>query len=144
MSWIWPRQGYFSLESRKGTQPGRLTPPGQTEPGIPYHVPPCWVPLGGELWGGNSLTARKGAAAVRFGRAVLFCGLCSVSFCCVFSLSVSLLFLFPLFAIVLNCPYPDSPVSACFFPFPSAPRWREVQPRGAFVADRRQTITNVL
>jgi len=39
----------------------------------------------------------------------------------VFSLSVSLLFLFPLFAVLLNCPYPDPPVFACFFPFSSAP-----------------------
>ena len=41
------------------------------------------------------------------------CGSCGL--CCVFSLSVSLLFLFPLFAVLLNCPYPDPPVSACFF-----------------------------
>jgi len=57
------------------------------------------------------------------------CGLCRV-----FSLSVSLLFLFPLFAVLLNYPYPDPPISACFFPFSSAPRWGEGQPRGAFVA----------
>jgi len=60
--------------------------------------------------------------------------------CCVFSLSVSLLFLFPLFAVLLNYPYPDPPVSACFFPFSSAP-WRgEGRPRGAFVTGRSQTI----
>jgi len=35
--------------------------------------------------------------------------------CFVFSLSVSLLLLFPLFAVLLNCPYPDPPVSACLF-----------------------------
>jgi len=35
--------------------------------------------------------------------------------CCVFSLFVLLLLLFPLFAVLLNCPYPDPPVSACFF-----------------------------
>jgi len=67
------------------------------------------------------------------------CGLCGL--CCGFSLSVSLLLLFPLFAVLLNCPYPDPPVSACFFPFSSAP-WRgEGRPRGAFVAGRSQTIT---
>jgi len=44
-----------------------------------------------------------------------FCGLC-----CVFSLSASLLLLFPLFAVLLNCPYLDPPVSACFFPSSSA------------------------
>jgi len=34
---------------QKGAQPGGLTQPqpGQTEPGIPYHVPSCWVPVGG-------------------------------------------------------------------------------------------------
>jgi len=36
-----------------------------------------------------------------------------------FSLSVSLLFLFPLFAVLLNCLYPDPLVSACFFTFSS-------------------------
>jgi len=44
-----------------------------------------------------------------------------------------LLLLFPLFAVLLNCPYPDPPVSAFFFPFSA--RWRgEGRPRGAFVA----------
>jgi len=60
---------------------------------------------------------------------------------CVFSLSVSLLLLFPSFAVLLNCPYPDPPVSACFFPFSSAPQWGEGRPRGPFVASRSQTIT---
>jgi len=41
--------------------------------------------------------------------------------CCVFSLFVKLLFLFPLFAVLLNCPYPDPPVSTCFFFFHSPP-----------------------
>jgi len=68
-------------------------------------------------------------------------GLCGL--CCVFSLSVSLLFLFPLFAVLLNCPYPDPPVSACFFPFSSAPRRGEGRPRGAFVSSRSQTITTL-
>jgi len=30
-----------------------LTPPGQTEPGIPYHVPSCWVPVEGGRRGGD-------------------------------------------------------------------------------------------
>jgi len=64
--------------------------------------------------------------------------------CCVSSLSVSLLLLFPLFAVLLNCPYPDPPVSACFFPFSSAPQRGEGRPRGAFVAGRSQTITHLL
>ena len=53
---------------------------------------------------------------------------------CVFSLSVLLLLLLPLFAVLLNCLYPDPPVSACFFPFSSTPRRGEGRPRGAFVA----------
>ena len=53
---------------------------------------------------------------------------------CVYSLSVSLLLLFPLSAVLLNCPYPDPPVSACFFPFSSAPQQGEGGPRGPFVA----------
>jgi len=69
--------------------------------------------------------------------------LCSAGLFCVFPFSVSLLFLFPLFAVLLNCPYPDPPVSACCFPFFSAP-WRgEGRPHGAFVAGRSQTITLV-
>jgi len=45
-----------------------------------------------------------------------------------------LLLLFPLFAVLLNCPYPDPPVSACFFSFSSARRRGEGRPHGAFVA----------
>jgi len=45
------------------------------------------------------------------------------------------------FAVLLNCPYPDPLVSACFFPFSSAPRQGEGRPRGAFVASHSQTIT---
>jgi len=92
---------------------------------------------GGELGSGNSIVARERAAAVVVDsgsvvRSVLFC---------VFPLSVSLLLLFPLFAVLLNCPYPDPLVSACFFPFSSATRWGEWLPCGAFVASRSQTIT---
>ena len=94
----------------------------------------------GFRWGGAGrweLTRGSGVSGTsRGGRLSQLCGLC-----CVFSLSVSLLFLFPLFAVLLNCPYPDPPVSACFFPFSSAPRRGEGQPHGAFVAGRSQTIT---
>jgi len=61
--------------------------------------------------------------------------------CCVFPLSVSLLFLLPLFAVLLNCPYPDPPVSACFFPFSSTPRQGEGRLRDAFVDGCSQTLT---
>jgi len=95
--------------------PGRGTA-GRADPTWPnrarYSIP-CAIMLGsggGELGGGNSLTAReRGAAAVvesgSVVRSVLFC---------VFPLSVSLLFLFPLFAVLLNCPYPDPPVFCLF------------------------------
>jgi len=52
------------------------------------------------------------------------------------------LLLFPLFVLLLNCPYPDPPVflpvSFCSAPCPSR---GEGQPCGPFVADRSQTIT---
>ena len=121
----------------EGAQPGGLTPPGQTEPGIPYPVLSRWVLVGGELGGGNSLAARERGR--RCGPGERLCGLCGL--CCVFSWSVPLLFLFPLFAVLLNCPYPDPPVSACFLPFSSTPRRGEGRPRGAFVAGRSQTRT---
>jgi len=129
------RTGLIFTGIQEGTQPGGLTPPGQTEQGIPYHVPSCWVPVGGS-WAAE-LT--RGSGAHGDGSGERLCGLCGL--CCVFSSSVSLLFLFPLFAVLLNCPYPDPPFSACFFPFSSAPRWGEGRPRGAFVAGRSQTIT---
>jgi len=108
------RTGLIFTRIQEGAQPGGLTQPqpGQTEPGIPYHVPSRWVLEGGGRRGRNSLAAREHAAPVLSGRAGLFCGL----FCRDFSLSVSLLLLFPLFAVLLNCLHPDSPVSACFLP----------------------------
>jgi len=132
------RTGLIFTGIQEGTQPGGLTQPqpGQTEQGIPYHVPSCWVPVGG-TWAAGTLS-RLGSVRWHSWRAAL-CGSCGL--CCVFSLSVWLLFLFPLFSVLLNCPYPDPPVSACFFPFSSAPWQGEGQPRGAFVASRSQTIT---
>jgi len=86
----------------------------------------------GELGGGNSLAAQECAAAAGSESV----SLCSVGLFCVFPLSVSLLFLFPLFAVLVNCPYPDPPVSACFFPLSSTPQWGEGRSHGAFVASR--------
>jgi len=104
--------------------PGRGTA-GWADPtwsnGAGYSIP-CAVMLdsgGGEMGGRNSLAAWERAVVRK--RAALFCVLCSAVLFCVFPLSVLLLFLFPLFAVLLNCPYPDPPVSACFFPFSSAP-----------------------
>jgi len=39
--------GLIFTRSQERTQPGGLTPPGQTEQGIPYHVSSCWVQAGG-------------------------------------------------------------------------------------------------
>jgi len=139
------RTGSIFTRIREGAQPGGLTQPqpGQTEPGIPYHVPSFWVPLG-RTWG-TGTHSQLGRAQQRFGpgeRAAVFCGLCSAGLFCIFPFSVSLLFLFPLFAVLLNCPYSDPLVSACFFPFSSA-AWRgEGQPRGAFVAGCIQIRTD--
>jgi len=134
--------GFIQDRDNFHQNPGRGTA-GRADPTWPnragYSIP-CAVVLGsggGELGGRNSLAAREHAeAVVESGSLSGFCGLC-----CVFSLSVSLLFLFALFAVLLNCPYPDPPVSACFFPFSSAPQRGEGWPRGAFVAGRNQTIT---
>jgi len=139
------RPGLIFTGLQEGAQPGGATPPGQTEQGIPYHVPSCWVPVGGS-WGAGT-HSRLWSAQRRCGpgeRAGLFCGLCSAGLFCVFPFSVSLLFLFPLFAVLLNCPYPDPPVSACFFPFSSAPRHGEGRPRGAFVAGGSRNQNNGL
>jgi len=112
------RIGLIFTGIQEGAQPGGLTQPqpGQTEPGIPYHVPSCWVPVG-RSWGAGTQLGSAGAGPVRQNGSLG--GVVSVV---LFSSSVSLLFLFPLFAILLNCPYPNPPVSACFFPFSSAPQ----------------------
>ena len=43
------RTGLIFTGLQEGAQLGGwgLTPPGQTEPGIPYHVTSRWVPVGG-------------------------------------------------------------------------------------------------
>ena len=60
---------------KEGAQPGGLTQPGQTEPGIPYHVPSCWVPVTGKLGGRNSLTAPE-CTAVEAALGVVWFVLC--------------------------------------------------------------------
>ena len=110
------KTGLIFTRSQGGTQPGGLIQPGQTKQGIAYHVPSCWVLGVGELRGGKPVAAWEREAASGGESNSLH----SVLFC-VFSLSVLLLSLFPLFAGLLNCPYPDPPVFACFFPFSSAP-----------------------
>jgi len=114
--------------------PGRGTAgwadPTPTWPNRAGYSIPCAITLGsGGGGGGNSLTAWERGRRSSPGEQLS--GSCGS--CCVFSFSVSLLLLFPLFAVLLNCPYPDPPVSASFFPFSSAPRRGEGWVRGAVV-----------
>jgi len=100
----------------------------------------CALMLGsgeGEQGGGNTLAAWEEGHRSRPGEQLS--GLCGL--CCVFSLSLSLLLLFPLFAVLYNCPYPDPPVSACFFPFSSAPQRGKGWSRGAFLGSCSPNIT---
>ena len=62
------RTGLIFTRIQEGAQPGGLTQPH----GIPYHVPSCWVPVGGSWGDGKALAAREGRAAVRSGRAALW------------------------------------------------------------------------
>jgi len=93
----------------------------------------------GSGWGAARRELSCGSGVGGGGHGERLSGLCGL--CWVFSLSVSLLFLFPLFAVLLNCPYPYPPVSASFFPFSSALRQGEGLPSGTFVASGSLTRT---
>jgi len=99
----------FHRTPGRGTARGwGLTPPGQTEPGIPYHVISRWVPVGG---GGAAGThSRLGSVRRRCGLRMRVC------FCRVFSLSISLLFLFPSVCCSVKLPL-SRPTSFCLFLF---------------------------
>jgi len=97
--------------------PGRGTAgwadPTPTCPNRAGYSIPCAVMLGSggrgawrELSRGSGV---RGAGPVRENGSVGSCGLF-----CVFPFSVSLLLLFPLFAVLLNCPYPDPSVFCLF------------------------------
>jgi len=92
-----------------------LTPPGKTEPGIPYHVMSRWVPVGGSArWGLTCSWGARGAGAVRESGSVVRVWVVFSPYlyrCC---------YCFPLFAVLLNCPYPDPPFF-CLFSFHSPP-----------------------
>ena len=126
----------FHRTPGRGTAGGwGLTPPGQTEPGVPYPVPSRWVPGRG----GGGAAQRSGNWLSRLGGTRLRCcagerlsGSCGSLLC--FLLICTVVVPVCLFAVLLNCPYPDPPVSASFFPFSSARRRGEGRPRGAFVA----------
>jgi len=135
LSWVQP--GLIFTRIQEGAQSGGLAQhqPGQTVSGIPYHVPSCWVPVGRatrrELARGSGVRStgpvRENSSLGRAVRVVFSPYLYS---CCSCSL---------LFAVLLNFPYPDPPVSACFFPFSAI--WQgEGRLRGAFVAGGSQNL----
>jgi len=102
------RTGLIFTEIQEGAQPGGLTPPGQTEPSIPYHVPSCWVPVGGSWVVGTH--SRLGSVWRRSSPGERLCGLCGL--CCVFPLSVALLLLFPTVCCSVKPPL-SRPTSFC-------------------------------
>jgi len=76
------KTGLIFTRIQEGAQLGGLTQsqPGQTEPGIPYHVPSCWVPVGrGSAVGTHS---RLWRAEWRFGSRERFCSVGSVLLVC--------------------------------------------------------------
>jgi len=68
------RTGLIFTRNQEGAQPGGLAQlqPGQTEQGIPYHVPSCWVPVRGvALWELSRWSEARGAGPVRESGSVL-------------------------------------------------------------------------
>ena len=104
---------------------------GQGDPNCPnragYSIS-CAVMLGSD-WGGparRELSCGSGACGGRWELLSAFwCFVLFILLICIIVVTV------PLFAVLLNCPYPDPPVSACFFPFFSAPQRGERRPHGA-------------
>ena len=81
--------GLIFTRSQEGTQPGGLTQPGQTEQGIPHHVPSCWFLVGGNWAGGTHLQLGSVQRALRVAVFVLlFCFMYSpyLYHCCYCSL----------------------------------------------------------
>jgi len=66
------RTGLIFTGIQEWTQPGGLTPPGQTD------VLSCWVLVGGELGGGNSLAALELMAEAVRESGSLCCVVCLV------------------------------------------------------------------
>jgi len=69
------RTGLIFTRIQEGAQPGGLTQPqpGQTELGIPYHVPSFWVLMRGAGWWDLSRgLGARGAGPVRSGKAALW------------------------------------------------------------------------
>jgi len=73
---------------------------------------PCDVTRGSG--GGRGVAGTHSRLGSAWRRSCLRERVCCASLCRIFSLSVLLLLLFPLFAVPLNCPYPDPPVFCLF------------------------------
>jgi len=104
------RTGLIFTRIQEGTQPGGLTQPGQTEQGIPYHVPSCQVPAGGSWvvgtlsWLGSTLRR-----AVRVAPCVLlFCFLLCILLICIIVVPV------PFVCCSVKLPL-SRPTSFCLF-----------------------------
>ena len=102
--------GLLFTRSQEETQPGGLTRPGQTEKSIPYHLLSCWVPVGGEQGGGNSLAAREHAASVLSRRAAVWV----VGFVLCFPLICIVIVTVPLVCCSVKLPS-SRPTSFCLF-----------------------------
>jgi len=102
------RTGLIFTRIQEGAQPGGLTPPGQTEPGIPYRVPSYWVPVGGS-WAVGTLS-RLGRARRRSWRAAL----CVVQFVLCFLLICTIVVTVPLVCCSVKLPL-SRPTSFCLF-----------------------------
>jgi len=89
---------------------GLLTPPGQTEQGIPYHVLSCWVPVGGS-WAVGTHSQLRSKLWRRFGRPALWVVrfvLCIPIFCIVVVVTV------PFVCCSVKLPL-SQPTSFCLF-----------------------------
>jgi len=75
------RTGLIFTRIQEGAQPGGLTPPGQTEQGIPYHVRSCWVPV--ERNGVSGTHSRLGSTVAGAALWVVMFVLCFLLICIV-------------------------------------------------------------
>ena len=126
-------QDRVNFHQNPGRGTARWADPTPTWPNRAWYSIPCAVTLGSgggaAWWELTRGSAAHGASPVRengsVGRVVHIVFSPYLYRYCSCSL---------LFAVLLNCPYPDPPVSASFFPFSSTRRQGEGRPRGAFVA----------
>jgi len=128
------RTGLIFTRNQEGTQLGGLTKPGQTEQGIRYHVPSCWVLAGGGSWAAGR-QPRQPAGRV---------ALCILLFVlCILLISIVVV---PVPFVCCSVKLPLSrPTSFCLFlsillPTPAGGGAIE-QPIGPILAGHSQTIT---